>query len=117
MTCFVLNIKTLSRIGPAQAGRWDFLGYYELLGLKAQAGSGGRSLSESEIKRAYREAAKRWHPDRREGLAEHDRGAAHQRFQVGTCAAEPHDIRLVVPCLQAVHQPLAAPHFCLRLQH
>lgn len=45
-------------------------------------------MSESDIKRAYRKAALKWHPDRRDGLTEQDRGLAHQRFQVRSFAFE-----------------------------
>jgi len=45
-------------------------------------------VSESDIKRAYRKAALKWHPDRRDGLTEQDRGLAHQRFQVRSFAFE-----------------------------
>ena len=41
-------------------GRRDFLGYYAMLGLDAEGGA----VSEGDVKRAFREAALRWHPDR-----------------------------------------------------
>ena len=41
-------------------GRRDFLGYYAMLGLDAEGGL----VSEGDVKRAFREAALRWHPDR-----------------------------------------------------
>ena len=41
-------------------GRKDFLGYYAMLGLDAEAGL----VSEGDVKRAFREAALRWHPDK-----------------------------------------------------
>lgn len=41
-----------------------------------------KEVTASDIKRAFRKAALKWHPDRRDGLAEQDRGLAHQRFQV-----------------------------------
>jgi hypothetical protein len=44
----------------AAGGRPDFLGYYGRLGLDAS----GRAVSEADIKRAFREAALLWHPDR-----------------------------------------------------
>ncbi len=42
-------------------GRRDFLGYYAMLGLDVEAGGG---VSEGDVKRAFRQAALRWHPDR-----------------------------------------------------
>ncbi len=42
-------------------GRRDFLGYYAMLGLDVEAGAG---VSEGDVKRAFRQAALRWHPDR-----------------------------------------------------
>ena len=80
-----------------QAGRWDFLGYYELLGLKAATEGNACRLSDADIKRAYREAAKRWHPDRREVLGEQDRSVAHQRFQVKA------DVRFCSRCIRNEH--------------
>jgi len=44
----------------AAGGRPDFLGYYGRLGLDAS----GRAVTEADIKRAFREAALLWHPDR-----------------------------------------------------
>lgn len=41
-------------------GRKDFLGYYAMLGLDAEAAL----VSEVDVKRAFREAALRWHPDK-----------------------------------------------------
>ena len=41
-------------------GRRDFLGYYAMLGLDTEGGL----VSEGDVKRAFREAALRWHPDR-----------------------------------------------------
>jgi hypothetical protein len=43
------------------AGRRDFLGYYAMLGLD---GEHAEQVTESDVKRAFREAALRWHPDR-----------------------------------------------------
>lgn len=42
-------------------GRRDFLGYYAMLGLDVDAGT---AVSEGDVKRAFRKAALRWHPDR-----------------------------------------------------
>lgn len=42
-------------------GRRDFLGYYAMLGLD---GEHAEHVTESDVKRAFREAALRWHPDR-----------------------------------------------------
>ena len=41
-----------------------------------------KEVTASDIKRAFRKAALKWHPDRRDGLAEQDRNSAHKRFQV-----------------------------------
>lgn len=41
--------------------RKDFMGYYTLLGLDADL---GRTFSQPDIKKAFREAAQRWHPDK-----------------------------------------------------
>ncbi len=41
-------------------GRPDFKGYYSALGLDPS----GERVSQDDIKRAFREAAKKWHPDR-----------------------------------------------------
>ena len=42
-------------------GRHDFLGYYGRLGLDMRD---SQAVSEADIKRAFREAALLWHPDR-----------------------------------------------------
>eukprot|EP00887_Chlorella_sp_A99_P001330 scaffold14.g1330.t1 len=56
--------------------RSDFLGYYRLLGLDAAHGPSGE-----DIKRAFRVAALRCHPDRVRGGGEAERAAARERFQ------------------------------------
>ena len=43
-------------------GRRDYLGYYHLLGLDAAHSRG--HISQDEVKRAFRRAALRWHPDK-----------------------------------------------------
>ena len=43
------------------AGQRDYLGYYAMLGLDAAA---TERVSEGDVKKAFREAALRWHPDR-----------------------------------------------------
>ncbi len=43
------------------AGRRDYLGYYAMLGLDATA---VEPVSQGDVKKAFREAALRWHPDR-----------------------------------------------------
>ena len=50
-----------------------------------------REVTASDIKRAFRKAALKWHPDRRDGLPEQDRSTAQKRFQV---AAEFSDVAL-----------------------
>jgi len=52
---------TYSAGTEAGGGRKDFLGYYALLGLDGDVGSG---FTQPDIKRAFHEAALRWHPDR-----------------------------------------------------
>lgn len=47
--------------GGYGGGRRDFLGYYAMLGLDAELAS---TVTEGDVKRAFREAALRWHPDR-----------------------------------------------------
>lgn len=42
-------------------GRRDFLGYYAMLGLDVEAGG---AVTQADVKRGFREAALRWHPDR-----------------------------------------------------
>ncbi len=44
----------------AAKGRPDFKGYYKSLGLDPT----GERVSQEDVKRAFREAAKKWHPDR-----------------------------------------------------
>jgi hypothetical protein len=48
--------------GRRGGGRGDHLGHYAALGLEAAAARG--PVSEEEIKRAFRRAALRWHPDK-----------------------------------------------------
>ena len=43
------------------AGRRDYLGYYAMLGLDATE---AERVSQGDVKKAFREAALRWHPDR-----------------------------------------------------
>ena len=52
--------------GGGEQGQRDVLGYYALLGLD---GGRGEDVSETSIKRAFREAALQWHPDQQEVLA------------------------------------------------
>ena len=47
------------------AGRRDYLGYYAMLGLDAAA---TESVSEGDVKKAFRQAALRWHPRPAEGV-------------------------------------------------
>ncbi len=42
----------------------------------------GAQVSDGDVKRAFRHAALRWHPDRLDSLPPADRATAHQRFQV-----------------------------------
>ncbi|KAK9915278.1 hypothetical protein WJX75_007018 [Coccomyxa subellipsoidea] len=60
------------------AGRRDFLGYYAMLGLDVEAGAG---VSEGDVKKAFRQAALRWHPDRQKSADEQGRRKAQERFQ------------------------------------
>lgn len=75
----------------AGGGRKDFLGYYALLGLEGDLGS---SIPEADIKKAFREAALRWHPD-----------VLHVRFHEAQSAR--------FKCLTSVHSPKAKLHFLL----
>ncbi|KAK9813578.1 hypothetical protein WJX73_008249 [Symbiochloris irregularis] len=61
--------------GQGEASR-DVLGYYALLGLDAGR---GEDVSETSIKRAFREAALQWHPDQQE--TDEARQQAQHRFQ------------------------------------
>ena len=56
------NSQHESSVGGSSygGGRKDFLGYYAMLGLDTEAGL----VSEGDVKRAFREAALRWHPDK-----------------------------------------------------
>lgn len=47
--------------GSGAGGRNDFLGYYAMLGLDVDAAN---PITTDDVKRAFREAALRWHPDR-----------------------------------------------------
>ena len=47
-------------------GRHDFLGYYGRLGLDVRD---SQAVSEADIRRAFREAALLWHPDRQKARA------------------------------------------------
>ena len=57
-------------------GSRDVLGYYALLGLDAGR---GQDVSETSIKRAFREAALQWHPDQQEDDRENDQRLRDQR--------------------------------------
>ncbi|BDA43750.1 probable chaperone protein DnaJ at C-terminar half [Coccomyxa sp. Obi] len=59
-------------------GRRDFLGYYAMLGLDVEASA---AVSEGDVKRAFRQAALRWHPDRQKTADEQGRRKAQERFQ------------------------------------
>ncbi|GAB4814711.1 hypothetical protein N2152v2_001757 [Parachlorella kessleri] len=50
--------------GHKAGGRRDFLGYYHLLGLDGRPQG---SVSQEDIKHAFRRAALQWHPDKHEG--------------------------------------------------
>lgn len=57
--------KVISNTNPdadteSGGARKDFMGYYTLLGLDADVGS---TFSQPDIKKAFHEAALRWHPD------------------------------------------------------
>ncbi|PRW61135.1 domain containing [Chlorella sorokiniana] len=67
--------------GVRGGGRADYLGFYRLLGLEAASGQGHTHISQDEIKRAFRRAALRWHPDKQEVADEAGRRAARERFQ------------------------------------
>ncbi|KAK9839266.1 hypothetical protein WJX81_004770 [Elliptochloris bilobata] len=58
-------------------GRRDFLGYYGRLGLDSRD---SQAVSEADIKRAFREAALLWHPDRQKDANLADQKAARERF-------------------------------------
>jgi len=67
--------------GGHRAARWDAQGFYKLLGLPTERGSdSGALVSDRDVKRAFRRAAMRWHPDRRDSLPPSDRPLAHERF-------------------------------------
>lgn len=55
------NAADVSAGSESGGGTKDFLGYYALLGLDGELRG---SISSSDIKRAFQEAAMRWHPDR-----------------------------------------------------
>lgn len=65
--------------GTTAGGRWDFLGYYRLLGLEGRPQG---SISQEEIKHAFRRAALQWHPDKflRGGKDAQTQLQARQRF-------------------------------------
>lgn len=52
----------LLNVADTESGgaRRDFMGYYTLLGLDGDVGS---AISQPDIKKAFHEAALRWHPD------------------------------------------------------
>lgn len=58
----------------------DSLGYYALLGLDVVGSASSSDISQSDIKRAFRAAALRWHPDRLHMEDEDERRKAHDRF-------------------------------------
>ncbi|KAK9814057.1 hypothetical protein WJX72_000065 [[Myrmecia] bisecta] len=64
------------RHGLSAGGRRDFLGYYKMLGLQAESAS----ITEVEIKVAFRKAAHRWHPDKQKVADETARNEAKERF-------------------------------------
>jgi hypothetical protein len=64
-------------------GRADFLGHYEALGL-----AGGAGASQEDVKRAFRAAALRWHPDRAAGGGAGERRRARERFHRARAAYE-----------------------------
>lgn len=57
------SLRCRAHFAETESGgaRKDFLGYYSLLGLDPDIGS---SFAQPDIKRAFHEAALRWHPDR-----------------------------------------------------
>ncbi|KAL4452672.1 hypothetical protein ABPG75_008334 [Micractinium tetrahymenae] len=65
--------------GRSGGGRRDYLHYYRLLGLEAAHERG--HVTQEDIKRAFRRAALRWHPDKQEVEDEQGRRAARERFQ------------------------------------
>ncbi|KAL4856717.1 Chaperone protein DnaJ [Chlorella vulgaris] len=66
--------------GVRGGGRRDHLGFYHLLGLEAGQGGGGQ-VSQEDIKRAFRRAALRWHPDKQEVADERGKRLAREKFQ------------------------------------
>eukprot|EP00884_Botryococcus_braunii_P003386 jgi/Botrbrau1/13048/Bobra.0187s0010.1 len=64
--------------GRGAGGKKDFLGYYAMLGLDV---SGGAAITTDDVKRAFREAALRWHPDRQKVEDGRASQQAHERFR------------------------------------
>ena len=58
-----MSLPLMLAAGPAEGSLRDVLGYYALLGLDSGQ---HQDVSESTIKRAFREAALQWHPDQQE---------------------------------------------------
>lgn len=64
------------RAGVKAGGKLDFKGYYKLLGLDVEQ----PAVSEKDIKQAFREGAKRHHPDKLHHLPRHERAKASKKF-------------------------------------
>lgn len=62
----------------ASSGRLDIKGYYKLMGLEKAPKA---EVSAAHIKKAYREAAMRLHPDRMSHRAKHEQAKASVDFQ------------------------------------
>jgi curved DNA-binding protein CbpA len=58
--------------GPQPGRRHDYLGFYHALGLEPVG------ASQEDVKKAFRQAALRWHPDKQRD--DHARREARERF-------------------------------------